>query len=188
MASFCEQFTFRTSSRHSSKAALFLDVSIFAKLFWRVWGFEICFSAVILGPRRHDRRGPIVCVSHSERQNGLADGLSHVGQTKMGRNHIPPFLSQLSHLSLIMFSFLPSQPKKSQCHFRTASVTKRISEETHGFLVCSLILLQNLHKTYLPGILGDCDDLNQQFPLMWKLWGLSEEYAPKVRQNFYLQQ
>lgn len=143
MASFCEQFTFRTSSRHSLKAALFLDVSVFVKLFWRVRGFKISFSAVILCPRRHDRRGPIVRVSHSERQNSLVDGLLlHVGQTKTGRNHIPPFLSQLSCLSLIRFSFIPfSAQEIVQCHFRTASVTKRISEETYGFLVCSVILL-----------------------------------------------
>ena len=105
----------------------------------------------------------------------LADGLLHVGQTKIGRNHIPPFLSQLSCLSLIMFSFLPfSAQEIVQCHFRAASVTKRISEETHGFLVCSVILLQNLHKTYLPGILETVMTLISNFHLC-------ENYEAKVK-------
>lgn len=105
----------------------------------------------------------------------LADGLLHAGQTKIGRNHIPQFLSQLSCLSLIMFSSLPfSAQEIVQCHFRTASVTKRISEETHGFLVCSVILLQNLHKTYLPGILETVMTLISNFHLC-------ENYKVKVK-------
>ena len=155
MAAFCEQFTFKTSSRHGLRAGLFLDVSVFIKLFWRVCGFKI-FSTVILCPRRHDRRGPIVCVSHSARQNSLVDCLLHVGQTKMGRNHFAPISVTAKFVfAWLLLAFFPSLSPQEifQCHFWTARVTKTICRR-NSWLLNLFTLLQNLFKDFPGGASG----------------------------------
>lgn len=70
-------------------AVLFSDVSVFIKLFWRVCGFKISFCAMILCPRRQDRRGPIVCVSHSARQNSVVGPTVHGGQKPLPPASVP---------------------------------------------------------------------------------------------------
>lgn len=108
---------------------------------------------MILCPRRHDRCGPIVCVSHSERQNTVRQMLFHKQGKQKWEETISPLLPRLN-LSLITFSQLSSllsRPQKYFSHFRTGGMTKNLcrrnSWPVHLFSYSPSKLI---FKTHLP--------------------------------------